>query len=53
MEGVLRDAQDVIVLLYPGTCNLEILEVCTRFRRSGSNLCKYSSSLSSLSFSGT
>ena len=53
VEGVLCDAQDVIVLLYPGTCDLEILEVCTRFRRSGSNLCKYSSSLSSLSFSGT
>ena len=53
VEGVLCDAQDVIVLLYPGTCNLEILEVYTGFMRSGSNLCKHSSSLSSLSLSGT
>ena len=53
VEGILCDAQDVIVLLYPGTCDLEILEVYARFKRSDSNLCKHSSSLSSLSFSGT
>ena len=33
VEGVLCDAQDVIVLLYPGACNLEISEVYTRVRR--------------------
>ena len=53
VEGVLCDAEDVIVLLYPGACNLYILEIYTGFMRSGSNLCKHSSSLSSLSLSGT
>ena len=52
VEGVLCDAQDVIVLLYPGACNLEIPEIETGFRRPGSNLCKHSSSLSPLSLSG-